>query len=286
MEPLVTNIRLFNSLDEADISYCHWKSNLHLSQSMGGEADLDLLVSSDDRDAFERIVTESGFIHLVTPRLRTLPAIDNWLGFDETTGRLSHLHVHYRLVLGEKRVKHHWLPIEAWILEDCRRLDGVPVPAPEKELFVLYVRALLKSDPRTALRTMRGLRGHAIPEDIIDEALWLLDLTTQNRLDGVPESAGLSFLADGFEDFTSRVRHDEVSPAYVVRVKRRLLRKLRRYQRYPTAVGAVRKAWFRVRYSRPSRKLVAVPRKRLDHDGLYLAIVGADGSSQRFSAST
>jgi hypothetical protein len=45
-------------------------------------------------------------------------------------------------------------------------------------------------------------------------------------------------------------------------------------------VGAVRKVWFRVRYSRPSRRLVEVPRKHLDHDGLYLAIVGADGSGK------
>jgi hypothetical protein len=280
MEPLDANTRLFAALDHAQVRFCHWKSNRHLDRAMAGAADLDLLVSARDRELFDRIVRERGFIDLVQSRLRALPGIEDRLGFDETTGRLSHLHVHFQLVLGEKRVKHHRLPIEEWLLEDLHRLGGIPVPAAKKELFLLYIRAILKSDPRAAVRTVRGLRPHAVPEEIFEEARWLLTQISDDELVHVAESADLGFLAEDFEDFISRVRRDGLSPGYVVREKRRLLSKLRKYQRYSTAAGSVRKVWFRVRYSRPSSRIAPVPRKHLDHPGLFLAIVGADGSGK------
>jgi thymidylate kinase len=280
MEPLSVNLRLFAALDEAGVRYCHWKSNLHLDLGVAGVADLDLLVSSEHRGAFDRIAHDLGFIDLVAPRLRALPDIEDLLGFDEATGRLSHLHVHHRLVLGEKRVKHHRLPIEDWLLEDTRPIDDVPVPAPEKELFVLYIRAILKSDPRSALRTMRGVRRYAVPEEIVEEARWLLAQTDDLRLDRVPSSAGLDMLTEGFEEFIARIHGDDLTPGYVVREKRRLLHKLRRYQRYPTTVGAARKTWFRARYSRPGRRIARVSRKHLDHPGPFVAVVGVDGSGK------
>jgi thymidylate kinase len=280
MEPLSVNVRLFAALDEAGVRYCHWKSNQRLGNGMAGEADLDLLVSDAHRGAFDRITHDLGFIDLVAPRIRRLPDVEDQLGFDETTGRLSHLHVHHRLILGEKRVKHHHLPIEEWLLEDLRSMDGVPVPAPEKELFILYIRAILKSDPRAALRARRGLRPHAVPAGIIDEARWLLARAGDVSLAAVPASAGLDPLAGGFDEFVKRIRRDELSPGYVVREKRRLLRRLRRYQRYPRAVGAARKAWIRARYSRPGRSIAPVPRKRLDHPGPFVAVVGADGAGK------
>lgn len=280
MEPLSVNLRLFAALDDAGVRFCHWKSNLHLGLGVAGAADLDLLVSSAHRVSFERVAHDGGFIDLVAPRLRALPDIEDLLGFDGVTGRLSHLHVHYRLVLGEKRVKHHRLPIEDWLLEDTRRIDGIPVPAPEKELFVLYIRAILKSDPRSAFRAMRGVRRYAVPEEIVEEARWLLAGTDGVRLEEAPVTAGLDVLTEGFDEFIARIRHDELAPGYVVREKRRLLHKLRPYQRYPTTVGAVRKVWFRARYSRPARLIARVPRKHLDHPGPFVAVVGADGSGK------
>ena len=280
MEPLEANTRLFAALDDAQVSYCHWKSNRHLAQALAGDADLDLLVSARDRELFDRIVRQSGFITLVQSKLRELPGIEDRLGFDESTGRLSHLHVHFQLVLGEKRVKHHWLPIEEWLLRGLRRLQGIPVPAPEKELFLLYIRAILKSDPRAVVRTVRGLRPHAVPEAILEEARWLLAQADGAELVRVAESADLGFLAEAFEEFVARVRRDDLSPTYVLREKRRLLARLRSYQRYGTAAGSLRKVWFRVRYARPTRRIAPVRRKRLDHAGVFVAIVGADGSGK------
>ena len=52
----------------------------------------------------------------------TYPAMEHLLGMDRASGRMFHLHVHYQLVLGERFVKNHRLPLEAEFLASTRAL--------------------------------------------------------------------------------------------------------------------------------------------------------------------
>ena len=47
---------LFKSLDEFEIEYCHWKSNIRLMDGLKGKTDLDLLVRADQAKDFEQIL--------------------------------------------------------------------------------------------------------------------------------------------------------------------------------------------------------------------------------------
>jgi hypothetical protein len=271
---------LLGRLDHATIEYCHWKSNRGLGEALLGEGDLDLLIDERQRMAFERLVLDEGFLHMQSPPVKSFPGLADFLGFDHETGELVHLHVHYRLVLGEQRVKNHHLPVEHWLLSKTHDVGGVRVPAPEAELVLLYARAHLKSGPRACLRAWMGRARSPFPTGTWDELTWLADRVDDEAVLEACREAGLACLEEGLGRFLKRLRAGEVTPISVLRGKRSVLRALRPYQRYATPVALGRKAWYRLRYARLGQRLRPIGKKRLPNGGLLISIVGADGSGK------
>jgi hypothetical protein len=269
--------RLLDDLERTRITYCHWKSNHHLARALTGESDLDLLVAAGDRAAFEELVARSGFVRLLSTASKRLPEVEDHLGLDTATGELVHLHVHYQLVLGEQYVKNHRLPIEEWMLRDTRDLNGVRVPAPEKELLVLYLRSLMKTEATTCLRAWRRGAPHPFPAAIVAEFEWLRGQVTFDALHHAARGSGLESVARSLEAFLAEWRAGALSPGYVFRQKRILLKKLRPFLRQSRLSAGIRKAWYRVRRSGIGRRVRPVTRKVLPCRGLCIALAGADG---------
>ena len=137
---------LFERLHEADIRYCHWKSNEHLRASFTGATDVDVLFDRRAIVPLTRILGETNFKRFVVKPGRGYPGIEDYVGFDAATGTLTHLHVHYQLTLGEKFLKGHRLPWEELYLA-TRVWDeefGLYVADPHVELVALLVRAVMK----------------------------------------------------------------------------------------------------------------------------------------------
>ncbi len=152
MNRLAIADELFTALDSAGIIYSHWKSNEHLPAAVRGETDLDLLVRADDHPGFVSLMNHLGFVLMVPAEERRIPGVEGYLGFDPETGSLVHLDVNYRLVVGERLLKNHHLPIESWVLADTALQDGVRVPQPAREMTLLYARAMLKTTSRQLVR--------------------------------------------------------------------------------------------------------------------------------------
>ena len=91
-------IVFFNRLSDEDVSYCHWKSNANIDKSLAGKTDFDLLVSETERKKFENILNELNFKQVLSPPEKQFPGVEDYLGFDEETGGLCHLHIHYKLL--------------------------------------------------------------------------------------------------------------------------------------------------------------------------------------------
>jgi hypothetical protein len=271
---------LLRGLASSGVRYCHWKSNQGLAVALMGEGDLDLLVDERDVQTFERLLLEQGFLRMQNPPIKSFPGLADFLGFDKETGELVHLHVHYRLVLGEQRVKNHHLPVERWLLANTRELEGVHVPSPEAELVLLYARAHLKSSPRACVRAAIGLAASPFPSGTWDEVAWLAEQVTDEAVVAACEQSGLTQLTDGLASFLGRFRSERVTPVSVLRQKRAVLRQLRPYQRYPTPVAVGRKGWYRFRYAKPVQRIHPLGKKRLPDGGILVSIVGADGSGK------
>jgi hypothetical protein len=180
--PLAVLEALFHDLGQRGIRYCHWKSNSHLAAAVRGETDLDLLVDREQVDAFRSTLSDHDFKAMVAAPGKDYPGVENYLGFDESSGHLVHLHVHYQLVLGQQHVKDHRIPIEEEMLDSVREIAGVPVPSAAMELIVLAMRAVLKYRTRDAAKDVLGIRTSGIPRSILSEAEWLYADTSEEEI--------------------------------------------------------------------------------------------------------
>lgn len=141
------------------ICYCYWKSSRRVRSALAGESDLDLLIARHDQHRAQAILLTRGYKRFPSVSMRDHPAIESYLGYDERSGRLVHLHLHYQIVTGERLLKNYRVPWEAGILARATRHPGQPVNMldPASEATLLVVRASLelrRLDPVT----LRGWR--------------------------------------------------------------------------------------------------------------------------------
>ena len=271
---------LLDDLGEARIRYCSWKSNQHLAEGLAGLTDLDLLVDRRNAAAFRAIVARHGLKPVLPPRHGAFPAMEHLLGFDAATGRLFHLHVHYQLVLGERYVKNHRLPIEDAFFDATGRLHGVPVPRPEVELSVLAVRTLLKYRARDVAKDVLGIRSPGIPDRTIAELRWLLERTTVEEVRAALRAIGDSLPSEIVCRLVDIVTRAPRSGYALLRLRARLRRTMKSYRRRGRLrasaeyLGAVWRRRGRFRRRPIETGMLPVG------GGLTIAVVGADGSGK------
>ena len=280
--PLEALVGFFTALDAHGIRYCHWKSNLHLERSLRGLTDLDLLVDRQQNDLFQAVLHRYDIKQILSPPEKRYPAMEDYLGFDPPTGRLFHLHVHYRLILGEQFVKNYCLPLERAFLDSAQRRAkgevGVRLPAPEVELAVLAVRALLKYRDRDVIKDVLSIRSPGIPASIMHEIEALRSQVEDMSLVG--EVIGDEPLAGIVVEFLNTVA-ESPRPGYALyRLRRQLRRALRPYQIH-SRLWAVGRYW-RVLWTRQlfPESHSGKRGKRLSTGGVTVSVVGADGAGK------
>ena len=141
---------LFEGWNNLNVVYCHWKSNEHLIEGLRGDTDLDILVDPDQKEIAEDSLLSCGYRKYHPQYGSRYPGVDEWIGFDYDSGRLIHVHQHYRIVTGHKGMKEYDLPWANLALR-TRILDeatGVYIMAPSLELMTLYTRIGLKASIR------------------------------------------------------------------------------------------------------------------------------------------
>ena len=166
---MLKSIRIMLDAFERDnIKYCHWKSNEHLAEALTGDTDLDVLFLSEQRSLLDKVLNECGLKRFRSMPLMQYNAIEDYIGFDEETAKIWHLHNHYRMTLGEKHLKGYTItPWGPYILENRMKDEsGVYVSSPEVELVLLIARNALKLRWRDF--------GKNVGKDDLVEYKWLL----------------------------------------------------------------------------------------------------------------
>lgn len=174
--------KLFSELEDRRVRYCHWKSNQHLDAALMGRTDIDILVAHEDATLFTSIITTLGFKRFVSPPWKTYPGIEDYLGFDEHSGALFHLHVHYALMLGRQYVKAHHIPWEKLILDTAVTHDDAPVKVcdPHLELILLWIRSALKLRLRDFLKAVKN--GRELDQSVRLEFRYLEEKVSPDRI--------------------------------------------------------------------------------------------------------
>lgn len=137
---------VFDEFEKNNICYCHWKSNEHLDEGLNGRTDLDILVNIDQKEKCEEILHNCKVVKVISPLGNVYKYVNDWIGMDNNTCELIHLHIHYRIVTGKQYRKEFVLPWDKLMLKTRvkAKKSNVYIANPNIEIVILYTRILLK----------------------------------------------------------------------------------------------------------------------------------------------
>lgn len=271
---------VLQAFHDLDIRYCHWKSNEHLAASMSGDTDLDILFDEKDKAGFKIIMSKYGFKRFMPAKEKQYRDIEDYIGLDFSSGKLIHLHTHFKLTLGESYLKGYQLNLEQKIL-DSRVFDvefGIYRSAPAFELILLFFRYALKLRNRDILKSyfQKDIRYN---KNILAEYQWLKTRCTNNDIELILKSV--------FSDYTPiyYLVTQEFTHEVLLQLSA-LLHKQLRDQRLYSSLEAMLRRWYREiaikvyrKWAKYSGRPTVLQRIRPE-GGLIVAIVGADGSGK------
>lgn len=167
---------LINALDDNNILYCHWKSNEHLDKALEGDTDLDVLFDPKQRNQIEIVLCQCGLKRFRATPQTQYNAIEDFIGLDDETAKIWHLHTHYKMTLGMERIKEYTVtPWTSMILNNrIKHESGIYCSSIEYELVLLVVRMTLK------LR-FRDYHKHISKHDK-RELCWLIERVDMDQL--------------------------------------------------------------------------------------------------------
>ena len=268
-------------LERAEIRYCHFKSNQHLAEGMLGITDMDVLVDRLDGTKLFAVLTECDFKRFTPAPGGAYSAIEDYLGMDQRTGRLVHLHLHYRLTTGERHLKGYRLPWEELVLSTrCRDAEsGLYLSDPSVEFLLLLVRTTLK------IRALDGLRAALGRESLSAEFFAEYEWLTERLRPETVTALARTLLGQPGADAVNEILASGVSSPRLLALRRSIFSRLRLYRSY-TSWGALSRQWWRTGHlvkNRLGRRYpqTSGPTSRTNpRGGLLVAVVGADGSGK------
>ncbi len=272
-------IQLLDEFEENDINYCHWKSNEHVIPAVKGDTDLDILFSENQYEQVKHCLNNAGFIKFDTAGFLTYPFIEDYLTIDESSGKILHVHAHFRLIMGQKKIKAYRTPWEDKILNNKIWDDSAKIytSRPVDELLLLIIRLVLKSD--TFINTSFEENKEIIDARI--EFTWLKERVTEKNLieqferifDEKYTSTIAEFYRDGItsdslQNLSDHISYELLKFKHLSDLRAKWERVIRKYH---SKVASRNK-----RYNvLPIRNHRVLPEK-----GLIVAFLGVDGSGK------
>lgn len=263
-----------------NVSYCYWKSSRRIHAALAGETDLDLLVARDDQHRAQRILLEQGLKLFPSVAHRDDPAMSSYLGYDEPSGRIVHLHLHFRLVAGGSLLKNYQLPWEETILARAvaHSMLSIRMLDPASEALLLMVRACLelrRSDPVTLRNWQATRRKFAL--DRAELAARVDRATLRDR-------AAQAFGEDVSDMLATAIGSDHAL-GHQRRLRRRLRKELAAFRTYNAVEARLRSAWRAMLWMAGglNERFLDLPRpwsRRAPGGGCVVALLGVDGSGK------
>ncbi len=272
---------LLDRLDGEGVRYCHWKSNEHLFEGMVGMTDLDVLFERRGTPRLDRIFGEAGYKRLQTTPMRWHPGLEDYLGFDEETGALVHVHAHHQLRMGEKNAKGYWLPWEDLFLatRHIQEPEGMYASHPDVEMIIYFLRSALKSRLRD--RVMARFGTDYMHGALEREFHWLLQRCDPRRVRELVNE----HLGAGAASIATDMMAVAPSLESLVRFRRAANPVLRRCRSHDPLTARLRR-WNRELFglrAKMGRRYTHPPRpfdRTLPGGGVLVALIGSDGSGK------
>lgn len=271
---------LFTAWNEANLLYCHWKSNEHLLPGLDGTTDLDVLLSCDDKEKGEEILCKLNFLKCKSQYGSRYPGVEDWIGLDKNTGKLIHLHLHYHIVTGHKGMKEYSLPWSSLALQTRVFNDeyGVYIMEPNLEIVTLYSRIGLKADFKDIRRCRKG--NFRFSEDVKREIDWLKERVDMEKVLGLLER----FYGGRANEVLAIIQKDSVDSSSFMQLRKITESVFKGCRRIKYFVRIREKAFFLYQnyLKRFLQKFCIVISKKVPESekGLSIAFLGQDGAGK------
>ncbi len=137
----------FKDWEASNVLYCHWKGIVDIDNSYQGIGDLDILIDVKDIDKAIVIAKKNGFVEMETVPLRGFHAMQDLIAYDSELDRWIHLHLHTKLITGDKWVQSYHFPLENVALKQRVWYETYQtwIIAPQLKLILLLFRMNAKS---------------------------------------------------------------------------------------------------------------------------------------------
>ena len=274
----------FENLPSQNVRYCHWKSNGHLKQALTGQTDLDVLIHEEDKEAFNQALQQFNFLEIISPPDKRFPYLEDYLGFDTQTGDLIHLHVHYKLLMGQRFIKNHHLPLESLFFDNLIVKDGIYIPRPELELILLVIRAGMKVEfislIKHAIKDVTAPGYTAFPFEIEQEFKALIADSDMDILYALLHATQLPISPAIFKKFIAQFQNKSLKFYDLIILNRNVLSALKDFRRDTHTSTVLRYYWLLFRSLKTINTLFPAKKKSLVNRGFSFSIVGADGSGK------
>jgi len=276
-QPLAAALAIGRALGQRGLRFVHWKSNNHLAEALAGATDIDMFADPRQRDEVRACLSDMNCLEVVSRPWGRYDGVEDWLAVDDATGRFLHLHLHFALVTGLRRVKHLRLPwTEELLLNSDNALDAVwPTPTAEMELMILIVRMWAKMPPARRKGKLK------LPAHVRAEYDWLVGRSEEAKLKALAAE-----LLPGFDaaPIVALLGSPTPDDAAVLAVSRAVYEELRRTQEFSWPAARLKGAWLNLRASaaKELRKVrpATVTGKQAAGPGLVVAFIGSDGSGK------
>lgn len=263
------------ALRELGVRYCLWKGYDRPERVRTAAGDVDLLVDRAHAGTFAAALHALGFKPAIAAPDLQVSGIASFLGYDPVLGRLVHLHVHHRVIVGHAWETHYDLGCAAGVLATATQGTTFPEPSPAFA-WILYV----------IRQTLRLRLGDALTRG---EPAWLVSLQPALvRIAGAARREEvLDTLGEHLPDVPYRLFErcvDALTPGtpgwHRLGLRRELQRALAAGRMRPPAFSYVRRGGALAARALRRRPSWAHPRKRLAHGGATVALAGTDGSGK------
>jgi len=267
--------RLGEALRHERVAYLQWKGNWKRTRWMSGEGDIDLLVHRSAEPRFSAVLWALGFRRADPPPASAIAGIESYFGLDPVTGRLIHVHTHYRLVVGGIWRTVYRLPIEEPLLASARPGAVFPVPAPEFELIAFAARMVQRYNALDTMlrRQPRWLKGIQVELDA------LLAKANRAAIADILATYLPTLDAQFIDDCLASLR-PACSRWQRLVVRRELHRRLLPHARRPPLALTLSRLMHRVLTLSGRLKIIRKRGKHFAHGGTVIALLGGDGAGK------
>lgn len=276
--PLV--LMVLNEFERREIDYFYWKSSKRVYRGLTGDGDIDLLIAKQDQHRAQAILLDHGLKSFPAVAYRDHPSVLSFLGYDEPTGRIVHLHLHIRLIAGSSLLKNYHLPWEKALASRTVAHPVLPIRmlAPIDEALLLIVRACLeltRSDPVVLRNWQAATRKFAL--DRMELAGQLPRAALRRR--------AAELLGDNLADKVADALYCDSELENQRHLRRSIRKQLaphRTYNRFEAGLRSLTRTIHLVAGTLNNRFLWA-PRpwsRRAPGGGHVIAVIGVDGSGK------